>query len=168
MEPVAVPAAPTPAAETIAVADSQLAGRGARLLAIVIDGVIGGVIGGIAGGIGAGAGALAAASEETDLTWLVVLAGLFGLVLGLAYLAIQVWMLVQSGQTIGKKMMGVRIVQRNTGRNGGFVPNVLLRGVVSAILGAVPFYSLVDPLMIFRDDRRCIHDMLAGTVVIKN
>ncbi|MEA2700447.1 MAG: hypothetical protein QOI66_4718, partial [Myxococcales bacterium] len=46
----------------------------------------------------------------------------------------------------------------------------LLRGVVNGIISAIPYlgglYALVDALFIFRDDRRCIHDLIAGTRVI--
>jgi uncharacterized RDD family membrane protein YckC len=56
------------------------------------------------------------------------------------------------------------------GQNAGFVKAVLLRAVVPGIIGAVPLvgsiFSLVDPLFIFRGDRRCIHDLIAGTNVV--
>ena len=72
-----------------------------------------------------------------------------------------------NGQTIGKKALKVRIVKADTGLNGGFVPNVLLRAIVNGFFGTVPFYSLVDVLLIFRDDRRCIHDLVTGTRVVQ-
>ena len=51
--------------------------------------------------------------------------------------------------------------------NGGFVSNVLLRVIVNTVLSLIPFYTLVDILLIFREDRRCIHDMIAGTKVVQ-
>ncbi len=48
------------------------------------------------------------------------------------------------------------------------MPNVLVRMVLNGALGLIPFYSLVDALFIFRSDRRCIHDLIAGTVVVKS
>jgi uncharacterized RDD family membrane protein YckC len=67
--------------------------------------------------------------------------------------------------------LGIKIVKFDTGQNGGFVPNVLLRSIVNGLIGSIPFigalYALVDILFIFAEDRRCIHDHLAGTVVIK-
>ena len=89
-----------------------------------------------------------------------------------AYLA--AWFLVQAtfltinGQTVGKMIFSIRIVKVGTGRNGGFVPNVLLRLVLNGALGLIPFYSVVDALFIVRSDRRCIHDLIAGTVVVKS
>ena len=62
--------------------------------------------------------------------------------------------------------MGIKIVTLS-GTNGGFVPNVLMRSFLNSLIGMVPFYSLVDVLFIFRDDQRCIHDMIAGTKVVK-
>jgi uncharacterized RDD family membrane protein YckC len=55
----------------------------------------------------------------------------------------------------------------DTDKNGGFGPNVLMRVILNGILGFIPFYSLVDVLFIFRDDRRCIHDLIAGTKVVE-
>ncbi|HAC19471.1 MAG TPA: hypothetical protein DCF78_12955, partial [Dehalococcoidia bacterium] len=59
-----------------------------------------------------------------------------------AYLA--AWFLVQAtfltinGQTVGKMIFSIRIVKVGTGRNGGFVPNVLLRLVLNGALGLIP------------------------------
>jgi hypothetical protein len=41
---------------------------------------------------------------------------------------------------------------------------------VNSVIGNLPcigfFYALADILFIFRDDRRCIHDLIASTTVI--
>jgi uncharacterized RDD family membrane protein YckC len=46
-----------------------------------------------------------------------------------------------------------------------------LRIIVNGIPGALPcigpFYSLADILCIFREDRRCLHDHIAGTKVVQ-
>ena len=78
----------------------------------------------------------------------------------------QMYLLSKDGQTLGKKVLRIRIVKINTGLNGGFVANVLLRVIFNGVLGLIPFYSLVDVLFIFRSDRRCIHDFIAGTQVV--
>lgn len=84
---------------------------------------------------------------------------------------VQMWLLTADGQTIGKKIIGLRIVKVADMTNGGFVTNVLLRSIVNAAISAVPvagsIYFLADPAFIFRDDRRCVHDHIAGTCVIK-
>ena len=92
--------------------------------------------------------------------------GLLALLASLAFLIAQVVLLTRYGQTIGKKALGIRIVLVTTGQNGGFVPNVVLRAWLNFIIGLIPFYSLVDVLFIFREDRRCIHDLIAGTRVV--
>ena len=89
----------------------------------------------------------------------------------LGFFAYQVWLLTTRGQTLGKKIMGLRIVKTKDMSNGGFVTNVLLRAGVGGVISVVPIVGLIyggaDPLFIFRDDRRCLHDHIAGTCVIK-
>jgi len=46
------------------------------------------------------------------------------------------------------------------------VLNGLLGFITLYLLGGIPLYSVVDALFIFRNDRRCIHDLVAGTVVV--
>ena len=89
----------------------------------------------------------------------------------LALLVIQIYLLSTCGQTLGKKLLGIRIVSFDDETNPGFVKAFLLRVVVNGLIGAVPLvggvYSLVDACFIFRDDQRCIHDIIAGTKVVK-
>ena len=89
----------------------------------------------------------------------------------LALLIAQCWLLTTRGQTIGKRIMGLRIALVKDLSNGGFVINVLLRGTLNWVITAVPIigtiYVFADPLCIFREDRRCLHDHIAGTCVIK-
>lgn len=90
-------------------------------------------------------------------------------VLLLALMIANLYFLTTRGQTLGKMVCKIRIVDL-AGQNPGFVKAVLLRAVVPGIIGAVPvvgsIFSLVDPLFIFREDRRCIHDLIAGTNVV--
>ena len=80
-------------------------------------------------------------------------------------------MLSAYGQTLGKRMMSVRIVRLSDQSNGGFFTNVLLRGVPVWLISSIPligpFCFLGDALLIFREDQRCLHDIIAGTLVIK-
>lgn len=52
----------------------------------------------------------------------------------------------------------------------GFVKTIILRNVVSGFISALPcighIYSLVDPLMVFSEEHRCLHDQIAGTYVV--
>ena len=92
---------------------------------------------------------------------------LVGVLASLALLIVQLVMVAKHGQTLGKRFLGIRIVLKDTGENGGFVVNVVKRGFLNGLLSLIPGYFLLDSLFIVREDRRCIHDMIAGTVVIQ-
>ena len=89
---------------------------------------------------------------------------------GLAFLGLTVWNIVllsTRGQTLGKKWLGIRIVTFPDGQKPGFVKGFLLRSFVNGIIAqVVPFYGIIDPCFIFREDNRCVHDLLADTTVI--
>lgn len=165
----------------------ELAGRGARLGARVIDWVIAFI------GILPGAALLgnefvkiimAAAQgqqpniEELDLERL----GVGGLVFGagwLIVLVIQVILLSVRGQSIGKMIVGLRIVRIADGTQAGFLNAWLMREALITVIGVflafIPFlgailqpgFHLTDWCMIFREDQRCVHDLIAGTQVVK-
>lgn len=88
----------------------------------------------------------------------------------LVLLGIQIYLLVTRGQTLGKKFLSIRIVNFDDEGNPGFVKVFLLRIFVNGLIGAVPFvgiaYTLVDCCFIFREDQRCVHDLIAGTKVV--
>ncbi len=142
---------------TSAGASAALAGRLARLGAAIVDGIVLvvpiAVFAVVTPLLVRGPGGETVASVFILLSFLIVF--IFQMVL-----------LTKDGQTLGKKALGIRIVKMNTGLNGGFVPNVLLRLIVNVLLWVIPMYILVDILFIFRSDRRCIHDLIAGTQVV--
>ena len=78
------------------------------------------------------------------------------------------WYLVATtGQSLAKRWFGIKIV-RLDGSLPGFVNGVLLRSWVLHALNAVcNFVGLIDALMIFGEQSRCLHDLIAGTKVIK-
>jgi uncharacterized RDD family membrane protein YckC len=88
----------------------------------------------------------------------------------LIFLAINGRALARDGQTIGKRLNGIQIVKMD-----GSIPSLwdsfLIRYFCLMLIYQVPIFggvvSLVGPLMIFRSSRRCLHDELAGTVVVK-
>ena len=92
---------------------------------------------------------------------------ILSVVVSLALLVVQLVLVTKHGQTLGKRLVGTRIVRKDTMENGGFVVNVLKRGFLNGLLSIIPGYFLVDSLFVFRDDRRCLHDMIAGTCVIQ-
>jgi uncharacterized RDD family membrane protein YckC len=83
----------------------------------------------------------------------------------------QLTLLSLRGQTLGKMLMGVRIVDYHNNSNPGFVKAVLLRACVPRLIAAIPcvgtLFALIDPLFIFGEERRCIHDRIAGTKVVE-
>lgn len=100
------------------------------------------------------------------------LIGLVLVLLGIfAFVIYQVYLLTTRGQTVGKKLLGIRIVMHETGRNPGFVHAVLIRSFAVSLIASIPtvgaVFSLVNILFIFREDRRCLHDLLASTSVVK-
>lgn len=106
--------------------------------------------------------------EDLPQTTQVVLMGILGggfVLVGV----VQIYMLVKYSQTIGKRICKIRIYNVQTGQPADWVRTILLRIFVNGIGGALPcvggLYSLVDICFIFREDRRCIHDLIAGTVV---
>ncbi len=162
----------------LAVADSDLAGRWIRLLAKLLDEVcsLACALPGMAM-IGlstlrdmlssAGNGSFGGMEDAHNL------AGFGVMVLGVFALSIvQIWLISTRGQTIGKYAFGARIVRVTDNSLPGFVHGWFLRSFVPGVIGFAPFglgvtFSLLDICFIFRRDRRCIHDFIAGTRVVK-
>jgi uncharacterized RDD family membrane protein YckC len=75
----------------------------------------------------------------------------------------------QNGQTIGKRLLGIKVV-RTDGSRASLSRIFFLRYLLNTLFMWVPLagglYALVDPLMIFGEARRCCHDYLADTIVI--
>jgi uncharacterized RDD family membrane protein YckC len=44
---------------------------------------------------------------------------------------------------------------------------IIGRNIINTILGIIPLYGLIDVLLIFGNARRCVHDYIADTIVIK-
>jgi len=85
-------------------------------------------------------------------------------------MAIQYKFLLATGQTIGKKVAKIRIVTM-AGNKPPLMDLVFKRYGFVSLLTAIPrggeVLSVVDVLFIFRKDRRCLHDLVAGTQVVK-
>ncbi|MDD5469227.1 MAG: RDD family protein [Candidatus Peribacteraceae bacterium] len=97
-----------------------------------------------------------------------IIAALSSIFTGLLILLFLQWVLIGlNGQSLGKVVMHIRIVDAGSKKTGGFVQNLLLRTWVHALMVENVVYVLCDLLIIFRKERRCLHDYLAGTIVIK-
>ena len=88
------------------------------------------------------------------------------LLLGIIGVPTQVVLLGRHGQTVGKRLFGIRIVDQETGVTGGAFTNVVLRYFVNWLLTLIPPYFAIDHFFIFARNRRCLHDYLAGTRVV--
>ena len=91
-------------------------------------------------------------------------------------LIVNVVLLTLRGQTIGKLCLGIQVVRFPDGTRAGFIKALLLRAILFTILvftsliyfGGMGWALLMaDYLMIFRKDRRCLHDLVADTLVTK-
>lgn len=83
--------------------------------------------------------------------------------------AVQWYLISTSGQSIGKKIVGLKIIKTD-GSDVNFVSGVILRSWIAAAIGWIPvvggLFGIVDALFIFSSDHRTIHDLIAGTKVI--
>ncbi|MCY3003678.1 MAG: RDD family protein [Planctomycetota bacterium] len=86
--------------------------------------------------------------------------------IGLAIFGVQIYLLVTEGATLGKRVMRIRIVTVD-GEPVGALQILLLRTVLPGLAGFMcSIFSLIDALFIFGEQRRCVHDLMAGTVVV--
>ncbi|MUV13256.1 RDD family protein [Noviluteimonas gilva] len=139
-----------------------LAGRGKRLAAQFLDVLI------YAVAIGLAAVPTAMISDATgskSSVPFIAIAVVLGLIIGIVNLV----QLYKTGQTIAKRWLGIRIV-RSDGSRAGLGRIVALRSLVPGLIGAIPLvgplFSIADPLFIFADDRRTLHDKIADTIVV--
>jgi len=112
----------------------------------------------------------ASPGEELSLGRRTIVVGAATIAYFLALAVYQSVLLSKHGQTIGKRARKIRIVKMD-GSSPGFVHAVLLRAIVNGLPSLIPHagrpYGLIDILFIFRKDRRCIHDLIAGTRVVQ-
>lgn len=85
--------------------------------------------------------------------------------------AVQATLLCRRSQSVGKLLIGLRIVSVIDETPGGPQRAFLMRGLLTWLIEQIPFvgklYWLVDSFFIFREDQRCLHDLIAGTKVVK-
>lgn len=143
----------------------ELAGRGQRLAAAIIDTLIQ-LLFIVPVMYGAGYFELMQRGQEPSL-FLAIGVTAVGFVL---FAVVHGYLLKTNGQTIGKKLLGIRITDMNNtvpslGRLLGL--RYLPLTAISVIPVVGQFLPFIDALFIFKADRRCIHDHIAGTKVIR-
>jgi len=163
----------TSMAESTEAEGLKLAGRWIRLLAYLADGLIffipllalGFFVPFLANSFESGHGDLSNDLEKG----IVVAIGIFFLLFFLAVMVINWVLLYKNGQTIGKRLLAIKIV-RTDGSRASLLRIIFLRFLPTGLLNSIPFFgvvfTLLDPLLIFQKSRRCLHDLIADTIVI--
>lgn len=191
LPPIAPPFAGTPSAAATTTFAAPLSTTpavepGTRLLARLIDWVLSmlsmspgiAVMGGEFMRLAMGA----MRGEQIDFEQLdtAKLAGGAAILIGgwLLLLIVQVVLLTTRGQSIGKIVLRLKVV-RLDGSAAGIVHAWLLREALMTVIGVFlgllpmigilfrPAFHITDWCFVFRADRRCLHDLIAGTKVIK-
>jgi uncharacterized RDD family membrane protein YckC len=105
-------------------------------------------------------------SEEQVLLYTAILLSAYYAIYGV----LNGWMLHRRGQTIGKWILGIRIM-RTDHRPVSFARLFLLRELVTGMFQALPWIGggvrFIDVVFILGSDRQCLHDMLADTKVVR-
>lgn len=68
-----------------------------------------------------------------------------------------------NGQSVGKKILSIKVINKTTGKNCG-LPESFLRNITTVI----PFLAVIDAFMIFSLKKQRMGDKIANTLVIKN
>lgn len=141
----------------------QLAGYGARFLATIIDGILLGIVQFIVGlAFTFGPMTFLRGQSLALLMVLPLIQFLLQIMISIYYYGIYQH---NTGQTIGKKAMGIKVVDMVTGQTPS-VGKFLLRDMVGKILSSL--ILMIGYLMPLWDEKKqALHDKIAGTVVIR-
>jgi len=145
--------------------EEVLAGRFARLIAAIVDGIV----------------ILLVLVPFTYLFgyWERALSGQYLLLEGIAWtvagtvvwLVVNGYTLAKRGQTLGKMLLGVRIVSVSDDSILPVWKVFFVRYLPVTLVSQIPllgfFAVIINALFIFRADRRCVHDLMAGSRVVK-
>ncbi|MEW6645914.1 MAG: RDD family protein [Pseudomonadota bacterium] len=158
--------APGSDVEVIAGPQDRLAGRGQRLGAAIIDGIIS-LVFVVPVMMLMGTFEYTQQGEEPPFM-LTLAATVFAFVV---FTLVHFVFLKRYGQTIGKWMLNIHIADMEG--NKAEVGTILFRRYLPiSVVGLIPLVGqilpLVDILFIFRKDRRCVHDIIAGTQVLRD
>jgi uncharacterized RDD family membrane protein YckC len=151
-----------------------LASRLARLGAAILDSIIVGALVYtplvFSGAMGA---AMAEVMRENNpmAFWSLFLsaAGMVSLLLFVGWAVVTFRFVAANGQTIAKKLVGIKVV-RSDGSRATVGRIFWLRNVVNTLISLIPLvgalYGLIDLLFIFTERNQCLHDKIADTIVV--
>lgn len=147
-------------------ATPPLAGRGRRLAATAIDMVL---VPALAILLMLVTGVLEHAQDWSQSAMPFLRIFLLGLA---SYVLLNLWLLWKRGQTVGKAVLGIEIVRAKDGAHPAlwrlFVRGLFFPTLYLIVL--VPYIALIpviDQAPIFGKSRRCIHDWVSGTAVVR-
>lgn len=146
--------------------EERRAGRGQRLGAAIIDGIISLVFVVPAMML---MGTFEYTEQGVEPPFMLTLAAtVFAFVV---FTALHYVFLKRYGQTIGKWILNIHIADMDG--NKAAVGTILFKRYLPiSVVGLIPLVGqilpLVDVLFIFRKDRRCVHDLIAGTQVLRD
>ena len=150
--------------DTADVADDPLASRWSRLWASLLDSLIMMFII-LPAMYFTGGFDVISTGEEPSLGYNLAI-GVLGFIV---FFILNTHLLINKGQTIGKSVLGIKIVDLD-GNLPVFKNHILKRYAVYFLPGQVPIvgqmFSIVNILFIFGAQKRCIHDHAAGTKVV--
>jgi len=110
-----------------------------------------------------------------------VVGAAIGILAILSYLLLNGLSLWRRGQTLGKRVMGIAIHKLTTGDSSDcamaplwklvcvralFFPLLFLLPM-AVLLSPIALLPIIDQLMIFTKNRRCLHDYASGTMVVR-
>jgi uncharacterized RDD family membrane protein YckC len=152
--------------------ESDQAGRGTRLGAVLLDGLVFAVavyvplfigLGADLGRIAQNPGLIIESIPRLGVAGLVALCGL------VAFAVANIVLVKRNGQTIGKKALGIKVV-RADGSPASLGRIFWMRNIIGWVVSFIPIigaiYGLVDLLFIFASSRQCLHDKIADTIVV--
>jgi len=164
--PYAPPQADVARGPGLAPDEYELAGRGLRLLGAILDSLPAAIY--VAALIYYVLSALEYRFVRESMEEVLLGLALGGLLL-LAFQIFQWYLVAATGQSLAKRWLGMQIV-RLDGTPPGFLHGVVLRSWILLAIAYIPYLgqlvALVDALMILGEERRCLHDHIAGTRVI--
>lgn len=146
-----------------------LATRGDRFLAAILDSLVMMVPIGVVGVVAAVAipATTGGAEGEDPPMALVVVLALVALAVVGGVLAAQLLAQLRWGQSIGKRLMNIKVVRSN-GDDVELWRLLLVRNLAVQVLSqACGIVGIVDVLMIFGQEQRCLHDLMADTIVVQ-
>ena len=84
----------------------------------------------------------------------------------------QVLLLMRRGQTIGKMIMGIRILDRKSNAIPGFFNLIIMRGLFTTLAYSLSIFGLVVlvidlVMMLTSKERLSLHDKIAKTYVVR-